>query len=182
MPTFSDALFSLEYINRDLDAAEVQRRLNKVGISSIPQEIRQYIEIGTLYGAVTDMSTKNTSTTITNTGVGGIIAGGNVAGSNATVTQTTNSAPADLEKLLAPFADVLASSGMPVSRQNLLKSQLDILREEGAKKPGDRDGDGIKRALGDIKAAAGAVSAVKELWDKFGDGITNWFGSSGLTI
>jgi hypothetical protein len=121
------------------------------------------------------MSTKSTNTTVTNSGVAGIIAGRDVSGSTATVTQTTNSAPAELESLLKPFSDALTGSGLPASRQNLLKSQIDILREEGAKKAGGRDEDGVKRALEDIKAATGAVGALTTLWDKFGSSLMNWF-------
>ena len=83
-------------------------------------------------------------TNITNSGTAGIIAGGDVVGSTATVAHTVNSAPAELEKLLKPFASALKTSGLSVGRQGLVKAQLDVIREQAAKSPAERDGDGVK--------------------------------------
>lgn len=119
-------------------------------------------------------------TNVTNSGTGGIIAGGDVVGSSATVSHTVNSAPAELEKLLKPFASALKTSGLSSGRQGLVKAQLDVIREQATKPPADRDGDGVKRALEDVKSAAGAAGALKGLWDQFGDQISGWFGCGGV--
>lgn len=118
-------------------------------------------------------------TNVTNSGTAGIIAGGDVVGSSATVTQTVNSAPAELEKLLKPFANALKTSSLSAGRQGLVKAQLDVIREQASKPAAERDADGVRRALDDVKSAAGAASALKGLWDQFGNQIAGWFDGGG---
>jgi hypothetical protein len=59
-PRFSDAIFSLRYINQQpqFDGEDLQRRFGAMGIDAVPREIRWVINnFGVLNGGINDMST-----------------------------------------------------------------------------------------------------------------------------
>ena len=59
---------------------------------------------------------------------------------------------------------------------------MEVLQEEGTKQPGERDRDGVKQTLDDIKAAAGTATALKGIWDAFGGPLADWFSGAGTPV
>lgn len=135
-----------------------------------------------VYITVVHMSRDTSSSTNTynlkDTAVSGVIGNGALSGTSGSAIQTTTIgyAPEQLEQLLKPFESVLANCALSPAKQGLIKSQLEILREEGTKKPEEQDKDSVKRALKDVEAAAATVTALKGVWDTFGGPLLSWFG------
>jgi hypothetical protein len=140
-----------------------------------------YITILNINATEVDMS--NNSPTYDVKDNTGIVGGGTIRGSTGSITKTTmNSPPKDLMALIQPFEKALANAEISPARRGMLKSQLDLLQEEGAKKPSDRDTDAVKRTLDDVKAAAGVATALKGVWDTFGGPLVDWFSSGGTPV
>jgi hypothetical protein len=64
---------------------------------------------------------------------------------------------------------------MSSAKQGVVKAQLDVLREEGSKKPKERDGGAVKEALECVEKTATTVTALGSLWTTYGPTLLSWF-------
>ena len=145
-----------------LERLMYEAEMNVAEVTGVPGMVEQVL------AKRAAMAPKSTSINIAHSNVGAVNTG-TINSLNVKMTRLHDAGNAEIAQAILGLTMAITVSGLPVAKQNELRSQLDFVAEQAGAAPEQRKPAVVKLALGNaLQTALSTTADLLQLWNQWG--------------